>query len=80
MYTNKGITESSRDTAYNTDQLLGLLGLVGFLPPAFDFVEMLPPNQPTTINYRLGGAGGVIVRSLTLTYSGGDVATVLRTI
>ncbi|MDD5544390.1 MAG: hypothetical protein PHX83_14570 [Acidobacteriia bacterium] len=80
MYVDHDITEFSKDTAYNTDQLLALLGMVALLPPNFDFVECIPPALPTTINYRLGGALGVIVRQLTLVYVGSDLSTVTRTI
>lgn len=80
MFANADITSHTRDTAFNTDQLLALLGTAALLPPDFDFVEMLPPALPTVINYRLGGGAGVIVCQLTLTYVAGDLATVLRTI
>lgn len=80
MFSDHDITAHIRDIAFNTDQLLALGGLAAFLPPDYDFVENLPPANPLVINYRLGGGGGVIVRQLTLTYVGPDIATITRTI
>lgn len=64
-------------SAYNLNQFFGL---VMFLPAEYDFVELIPPLNPTTINYRLGGGAGVIKRQLTLTYVGDDLSTVTRVI
>ncbi len=57
-------------------------GQTGMLPHTdYDFVEYLPAAQPLTINYRMGGPAGAIVRQLTLTYDGaGNVATMTRVI
>lgn len=50
----------------------------GLAIPEHDHITLSPPNQPTTITYRQGGASGAVVATLTLTYSGTDVATVAR--
>lgn len=52
---------------------------VGQLVPAeFDAIDLSPPDKPTTIRYYVGGVGGTLVATLSLTYSGDDVATVSR--
>lgn len=56
----------------------GRLILSSLVPAEYDYIDLSPPNQPTTITYKLGGIGGVVVATLTLTYSGSDVATVSR--
>lgn len=80
MYSNRDITAHTKDTAFNTDQLLGLLGTAALLPADYDFVELLPPVNPLVINYRLGGPAGVIVRQLTITWVGTDISTIRRTV
>ena len=50
----------------------------GISIPAHDHVQLNPPAQPTTITYRKGGPSGTVVATLTLTYSGADLASVTR--
>ena len=47
-------------------------------PGSYDSIVLSPPAQPTTITYRQGGPTGTVVATLTLTYSGSDVASVTR--
>lgn len=51
-------------------------GGVAPAPGTYDFIDLDPPSQPTTITYRNGGPAGVLVRTVTLTYVGTDVETV----
>ena len=50
------------------------------VPRDHDYVELLPAGSatPTTINFKTGGSGGTTVVTLTLTYSGGELATVTK--
>lgn len=50
----------------------------GLSIPEHDHITLSPPNLPTLITYRRGGAGGVVVATVTLGYSGTDIATVSR--
>jgi hypothetical protein len=50
----------------------------GLAIPEHDHITLTPPSQPTTVVYRQGGPSGAVVATLTLTYSGTDVATVAR--
>lgn len=50
----------------------------GLSIPEHDHITLSPASQPTTITYRQGGATGVVVATVTLTYTGTDVATVSR--
>jgi len=81
-FTDRDQQSNIRDIAFNTDALLTALAAYNALLPAvaWNFVEYLPPNLPLIINYRTGGGGGVIVRQLTLTYTGTDVSTITITI
>lgn len=45
------------------------------LPFGADYVLLDPPAKPTTITYKRGGSGGAVVATVTLTYSGDDVAS-----
>jgi hypothetical protein len=47
-------------------------------PGTYDSVVMDPPDKPTTITYRTGGPTGTVVATLTLVYSGDDVASITR--
>jgi hypothetical protein len=51
--------------------------------PAHDYVALSPAATPTTgdqtVTFRQGGSSGTVVATLTLTYSGGDLAAVART-
>jgi hypothetical protein len=49
--------------------------LGGIVPVGYDSVELDPPSQPTTITYKKGGD---VVAVLTITYSGTDIASVVR--
>lgn len=51
----------------------------GLAVPKHDYISLTPPALPTTIIFKTGGSGGTTVATLTLTYSGTDVATVTRT-
>jgi len=50
--------------------------------PAHDYIAFSPTAAPTdgsqTVTYKQGGPGGTTVATLTLVYSGGDVASVTR--
>ena len=50
--------------------------------PAHDYVALSPAAAPTdgsqTVTYKQGGSGGTTVATLTLVYSGGDLASVTR--
>jgi hypothetical protein len=46
--------------------------------PEHDYVELDPPEKPVTVLYKIGGAGGTTVATVTLTYTGDDVATITR--
>lgn len=50
----------------------------GLSIPEHDHITLDPPSQPTTITYRQGGASGAVVATVTLTWSGSDLATVAR--
>lgn len=47
--------------------------------PTYDYVSLTPPSLPTSIVFKTGGSGGTTVATLTITYSGTDIATVTRT-
>ena len=47
----------------------------GSLPFGADYVSMNTPSKPTVITYKTGGSGGTTVATVTLTYTGDDVAT-----
>jgi hypothetical protein len=47
-------------------------------PGSYDAIVLDPPAKPTTVTYKVGGTSGTTVATLTLTYSGDDVATVTR--
>ena len=53
------------------------------VPEQFDYVKVLSKDangNPTALEYRIGGAGGVLVATLTLTYDGdGDFESATRT-
>lgn len=54
----------------------------GLSIPAHDYISFSPTSAPATgtqtITYKTGGAGGTTVATLTLTFSGGDLASVAR--
>ena len=56
--------------------------IAGLYIPQHDHIAISPPTAPTdgdqTIVYKLGGAAGTVVATLTLTFVGGDVSTVVR--
>ena len=56
-----------------------LLVMCGLVPPNYDYISLTPPEQPTTILFKSGGVGGTTVSTLTITYSGSDIATVTKT-
>lgn len=51
----------------------------GFDIPAYDYISFTPALNPTVVLYKSGGSGGATVRTLTLTYSGNDVASMTAT-
>lgn len=56
----------------------GALIISGLVPKEYDYIDLSPPSQPTTITFKLGGISGTVVATLTITYSGSDIATVSR--
>jgi hypothetical protein len=54
----------------------GRLIISSLVPKEYDSIELSPANQPTTILYKLAG---LTVATLTLTYSGSDISSVVRT-
>jgi hypothetical protein len=54
----------------------------GFSIPPHDYVSITPPAAPSTGNqvivYRIGGASGSVVATLTLTYTSGELSSVAR--
>lgn len=61
------------------DSLGNLSVTTGLVPTGWDFVDLSPPALPTTITFKTGGSGGTTIATLSLTYSGSDLATVTRT-
>lgn len=51
----------------------------GLVPLEYDYVSLTPPDLPTVIVFKTGGSSGTTVATLTITYSGTDIATVTRT-
>lgn len=49
------------------------------VPKIYDYIELSPATQPTTIIYKSGGTNGMVVATLTITYSGSNIASVTRT-
>lgn len=53
----------------------------GLVPATFDYIS-IPSydvnNNPLTVIYKTGGASGTTVCTLTITYSGSNIATVTR--
>jgi len=53
------------------------------VPEMFDFIDIVSRNangDPTVIDYKIGGSGGITVATLTLTYDiDGELKTVGRT-
>lgn len=47
-------------------------------PGTYDTIVFNPPDVPTTITYRRGGTSGLVIATLTLTYSGDDIASITR--
>jgi len=68
---NPSVGDSEQRSLHKINDVLHGLGI-----PAHDHITFNPPANPTTITYRRGGASGVVVATMTLTYSGDDVATV----
>lgn len=60
------------------DAFGNILVTAGLVPSGWDYVNLNPPAQPTTITFKKGGSGGTTLATLTLTYSGSDIATVTR--
>jgi hypothetical protein len=54
----------------------------GFHLPEYDYLIFDPATAPATgnqtITYKTGGASGVVVATLTLTYSSGDLLSVAK--
>jgi len=57
--------------------------IAGLYIPQHDYISISPSAAPTdgdqTITYKIGGASGTTVATLTVTYVGGNVSTVVRT-
>jgi len=45
----------------------------------YDYILLDPPEKPTTIIYKKGGASGKTVATLTIVYSGGDMVSITKT-
>lgn len=45
----------------------------------WDYCDLSPPAQPTTVTFKKGGASGTTVLTLVLTYVGANLATVTKT-
>jgi hypothetical protein len=71
----KAVLENEPELGSNLTLLQLLLNNLSVGPaiPPHDYAELDPPAKPTTITYKVGGAGGSVVGVLTLTYSGDDV-------
>jgi len=56
--------------------------IAGLYIPQHDYISISPSAAPTdgdqTITYKFGGASGSTVATLTVTYVGGNVSTVVR--
>lgn len=52
-----------------------LQSLAGLVTQPYDYIDLSPPSLPTTITFK---KGGITVTTLTLTYSGTDLATVSK--
>lgn len=65
-----------------TGEILTGTETIGLVPQAYDYIS-IPSydgnNNPLTVIYKVGGSGGTTVATLTLTYSGSNIATVTRT-
>jgi hypothetical protein len=65
-------------TTGNGEQAVEITDGLAPAPGTYDSVVMDPPDKPTTIAYRTGGPTGTVVATLTLVYSGDDVASITR--
>lgn len=52
--------------------------LAALVPEPYDYISFTPESNPETIVFKLGGASGETVATLTLTYNGNDVSTITR--
>ena len=53
--------------------------LASLVTEPYDYISFNPEDQPTTITFKIGGASGSTVATLTLTYNGNDISTITRT-
>lgn len=64
------------------DPYPSVLSIQGLEIPTHDYISFSPTSAPATgtqtITYKTGGAGGTTVATLTLTFSGGDLASVAK--
>ena len=77
MYGKYGSSIKSVNTDSNGNLVTANLG--NLVPYDFDYISLTPPDKPTTIVYKSGGVSGTTVATLTLTYTGDDIATITRT-
>jgi hypothetical protein len=74
--------EIRRVKSNDAGELLASLAGGTLVPEEYDYIS-IPSydanNNPLTVVYKLGGAGGTTVATLTLTYSGTNLSTVTRT-
>ncbi len=50
------------------------------IPANYDYVAMDPSSAaPTTMTFKVGGASGTTIATLTLVYSGTDIVSISRT-
>lgn len=70
-------------SATSANQLLEIAQLQtlnALVPSVYDYISLGYTGEDlTSVVYKLGGSGGSIVSTLTLTYSGGALQTVMKT-
>jgi len=69
----------SRQMTVNEDGSINTILFSSLIPNKYDFIDLTyTGSNPTTIVYKIGGAGGITVATLILTYSGDNVLTITR--
>ena len=71
--------DGSSPVRIRADSYGGIITAGELVPYYFDYISLSPPSLPTTIVYKVGGSGGTTVATLTVVYSGVDIASVTRT-
>lgn len=57
---------------------LDVTNVSALVPVSYDAVLLDPPDQPGTIQFFQGGLSGTVVATLSLTYDGTDLVSVVR--